>query len=371
MLSPSSVGTSDKIASKPDDTSSFTEAWVKRKDDFTSNDRAGSERSGRNFHADWFAAFEWLAYNRDRKKTFCSVCTSHSQSRKGNFNFKYGKGFDNWKKGQDKMKEHEKSQTHKAAVCAMENSNLSIASTISSLKLEKQNLRMQGLISHLHTLKTLLRQGVPIRGDTDEDSNIYQFNLDKAVTDSGLKLLLKEKHYVFAHDILEEQKQMLVLEARRGLLERIRQCEFFSILADESSDITKKEQLSFSNRTCNDQYEVSKHFICIFECSQCLTSDALLSYIEDILLRCHLDGAQMSGMGFDGAAAMKSLARKMKEKVAPNAIYIHCFAHCHELVVKDVIKESTLLSSSLELCQSLYAMVGAYPKRIQVFEDIQ
>ena len=65
------------------------------------------------------------------------------------------------------MKEHEKSQTHKATVCAMENLNLSIASTITSLKLEKQNLRMQGLISHLHTLKKLLRQGVPIRGNTD------------------------------------------------------------------------------------------------------------------------------------------------------------------------------------------------------------
>ena len=71
------------------------------------------------------------------------------------------------------MKEHEKSQTHKAAICAMEKSNLSIVSTITSLKLEKQNLRMQGLIPHLHTLKTLLHLGTPIRGDTDEDSNIY------------------------------------------------------------------------------------------------------------------------------------------------------------------------------------------------------
>ena len=49
----------------------------------------------------------------------------------------------------------------------------------------------------------------------------------------------------------------------------------------------------------------------------------------------------------------------MKEKVAPNAILIHCFAHSNKLVEKDAIKESTLLSSSLELCQSLYAIVGA------------
>ena len=55
------------------------------------------------------------------------------------------------------MKEHEKFK-----LTTLEKSNLSIASTITPLKLEKKNLRMQGLISHLHTLKTLLHQDTPI-----------------------------------------------------------------------------------------------------------------------------------------------------------------------------------------------------------------
>ena len=178
-------------------------------------------------------------------------------------------------------------------------------------------------------------------------------------------MLYIEKHYVLAHDILEEQKQILFLEARRDLLDRIRQCEFFSILADESSDVTKKDQLSFSIRRCNDQYKVSEDFIGIFECSLGLISDALLSHIDT--LRCHFDGEQMAGMGFNGADAMSCLAKKM------NAMYIQCFEHCNELVVKDTIKESTMLSSSLELCQSLllHAIVGAYPKQIQVFVATQ
>ena len=94
-LSPSSDGTTGRITSKPDDTSTFAEPWVKKKEDFTSDDKTGSERSGRYIQADWFAAFEWLAYNREKKKAFCTVCTSHNQSRKGNLNFKYGEGFDN------------------------------------------------------------------------------------------------------------------------------------------------------------------------------------------------------------------------------------------------------------------------------------
>ncbi len=57
--------------------------------------------------------------------------------------------------------------------------------------------------------------------------------------------------------------------------------------------------------------------------------------------------------------------------IAPNAIYVHCFAHCNQLIVKDSIKNSNLMSSSLDLCQSLYAIIGAYPKRILLFEKIQ
>lgn len=243
----------------------------------------------------------------------------------------------------------------------------SVSSVCNSISLATQ----QGLISHLQTLKTLLRQGVAIRGSTDSESNIYQFDLDKAINDKGLKLLLDENRYVTAHDILEEQKQALVLSARRHLLDDILRRKFFSILADESSDVSKKEQLSFSVRTCNDNYEVSEDFVGIFECSQGLSSEALLHYTKDILLRCGMDGNRMAAMGFDGAAAMKSLARMLQADVAPNAIYVHCFAHCNELIVQDATKQSNLLSTSLDLCQSLYAIVGAYPKRILLFEEIQ
>jgi len=58
--------------------------------------------------------------------------------------------------------------------------------------------------------------------------------------------------------------------------------------------------------------------------------------MEDILLRCHLDGAEIAGMVFRRATDMKCRARKMKDKVAPNAIY-------NEVVLTEAIKESTLL----------------------------
>ena len=81
----------------------------------------------------------------------------------------------------------------RAACATMARVRRTIAATFSSLQVEKQQLWKQGLISHFKTLKTLLRQGIAVRGNTDLESNIYQFKLDKASSDKGLELLLKEK----------------------------------------------------------------------------------------------------------------------------------------------------------------------------------
>ena len=102
-----------------------------------------------------------------------------------------------------------------------------------------------------------------------------------------------------------------------------------------------------------------------------VSTDSLLHNIKGIHQRASLDGQKMVAMGFDGAAAMKSLAQELKSETAPNAISVHCFAHCTELIVKHAIKESGLLAASLDLCQSMHAIVGAYPKLILLFENIQ
>ena len=93
---------------------------------------------------------------------------------------------------------------------------------------------------------------------------------------------------------------MLVLTARRHLLENILKRNLFSIIVDKLSDVSKKEQLSFSVRTCNDNYEVSEDLVGIYECLQGLSSDTLMCYTKDILVRCSMDGHKMAAMGFDG-----------------------------------------------------------------------
>ena len=83
-----------------------------------------------------------------------------------------------------------------------------VACQIDNQHEKQQYLRRAGLIAHLDTMKTLLRQGLAIRGHNDEESNIIQFNRDKAKNNTALHLLMRENQY-FSHEILNEQEKLI------------------------------------------------------------------------------------------------------------------------------------------------------------------
>ena len=54
---------------------------------------------------------------------------------------------------------------------------------------------------------------------------------------------------------------MLIFECSEEFVARYPGEGFFSLLSDEWSDVSKKEQVSFSVRTCTDEYEVCEDFV--------------------------------------------------------------------------------------------------------------
>ena len=71
---------------------------------------------------------------------------------------------------------------------------------------------------------------------------------------------------------------------------------FFAIICDESSDISKTEQMPFSIRHCNDAYEVFEEFVGILPCDEGVASEALLKYVRDLLTRCCFPSRKMVGL---------------------------------------------------------------------------
>ena len=136
--------------------------------------------------------------------------------------------------------------------------------------------------------------------------------------------------------------------------------------------LLQKQYYNKSSILHSDEHYNVKDFFGIFESSFQLifsiSADALVTYITDMLLRCNLDPLKIVGIGFHSASTMKSEAAKLKTICGVRAFYFHCLAHCNELIVKDTHEISSMLSDLLGICQTLYALIGAYLKRIALLE---
>ena len=94
----------------------------------------------------------------------------------------------------------------------------------------------------LSSLKLLLRQGLAVRGHDEIEGNLMQLLLLRCEDNSDLKLWIKEKKYL-SSDIINEIMQIMSSSILRQLLVTIREASMYSLIVDEATDISKKEQM--------------------------------------------------------------------------------------------------------------------------------
>ena len=114
----------------------------------------------------------------------------------------------------------------------------------------------------------------------------------------------------------------------------------FSILADESKDISKQEQmvtvLRYVDKTMCTMYERFLTFVK----AESLNAEGLSDYIIRILREYDLDPALIVSQGYDGASAMSGSCSDVQQcikMIAPNATYVHCYAHYLNLALVDCV----------------------------------
>ena len=133
---------------------------------------------------------------------------------------------------------------------------------------------------------------------------------------------------------------------------------FFSVLADETTDISYQEQLTLCARYISDDFTVEECFLQFVPISD-LSGKSLASTILN----------KFSQIGYDGAAAMsgkRNCAQAHIRDVIPTALYVHCAAHSLNLAVSN---SCDLLSirNCMETIASVYNFFNA-PKRHNVLQ---
>ena len=114
----------------------------------------------------------------------------------------------------------------------------------------------------------------------------------------------------------------------RKLLETVRSC-IFSVMRDEYTDVSNKEQLTFCMRWVTNDIEVSEKFIGFYEIPD-ITSSTIVTVMKDILLKYQLNLDLCRGQCYDGASNMLGKSSCVATQIfaeQAKAHYTHRHAH--------------------------------------------
>ena len=269
---------------------------------------------------------------------------------------------------------------HKEAILKLAATNNSTAKGIDaqlSAQLDaNQRHHRQMLMKLLSCIKYLARQGLPFRGHHEDiqlfEGNLYQLLLLQAQDYPDMTTWLHKKEYI-SPEIVNEIIMAMGQSVLRQLLSEIRKSLWFSILADEATDISRHEQMSLSIRWVDDDYAVHEDTLGLIQLPN-TKSVTIFQAIKDILIRCSLPHSQCRGQAFDGAANMSGVRNGVQAQVkseASQALYVHCLAHNLNLCLKDVTKASDLVRNVMGFIYDLIQLIKFSPKRLTLFEILK
>ncbi|XP_042051664.1 zinc finger MYM-type protein 1-like [Salvia splendens] len=150
--------------------------------------------------------------------------------------------------------------------------------------------------------------------------------------------------------------------------------DYFAILADESSDVSQKEQLALCLRYVEKKRgKVVERFIGLVHVGD-TTSLSLRSAIMTLLVEHSLSSSKIRGQGYDGASNMKGEIHGLKTlimKDTPSAYYVHCFAHQLQLTLVAISKKNDDCSWLFETVSILLNVIGVSCKRNELLHEVQ
>ncbi|XP_071708766.1 uncharacterized protein [Rutidosis leptorrhynchoides] len=147
----------------------------------------------------------------------------------------------------------------------------------------------------------------------------------------------------------------------------------FALLVDESSDISKKEQMAIVLRYVDTHGLVKERFVGLVHVKD-TSSLSLKSSIDSFFTKHKVSLKQLRGQGYDGANNMRGEFNGLKAKIleeSTSAYNVHCFTHQLQLVVVAVARKHLAIVNFFDKLSVLMNIVCASCKRKDILLDIQ
>ena len=159
----------------------------------------------------------------------------------------------------------------------------------------------------------------------------------------------------------------------KSILVEARKAKIFSILVDETPDVSRQEQLTFLLRYVDSHCAVCERFVGVLQIAR-TDAESLHRSVMEMLRKHDLQLENIRGQGYDGAAAMSGQYTGLQSRlIAENntALYVHCHAHVLNLILVDTCSKNATARDLFGTVQSLYDFFSASSKRHTVFMKAQ
>ncbi|XP_050115692.1 uncharacterized protein LOC126593642 [Malus sylvestris] len=230
----------------------------------------------RRFVVSWFEEHDWLEYSISKDAAFCLHCDlfkiNFSQLGSNAFT---RVGFKKWKNARECFDKHVgpigsfHNKAREAASYLMNQKTHIEVVVIKQLENECMKYRLC-LNASIHCTKFLLQQGLPFRGHDESDTSnnrgnyleLLQFLADH---DEKIKEVVLENASgnlkLIAPSIQKDIVNSCAFETIKAIMKEVKESKFFSIMVDESHDISTKEQMAVILRYVDNKGQVIERFV--------------------------------------------------------------------------------------------------------------
>ena len=294
------------------------------------------------FRSEWYINRKWLEYSIDKDVAFCFYCYLFGQDagKQGGGETFVTKGFKLWNQ-LAKLDSHVGgvNSAHNQAVKKSEDL-LKEKQHIQSVLVKQSNkdkfeYRVQ-LSVIVDCIRFLLCRGLAFCGydesqGSSDKGNFLEFlqfledhneSINEVLQNASknCKLTHSDIQKDIVNAITHETSKVIIKDLHNG---------FFSILVDESCDISVKEQMSHVLRYVNKKGIIIVWFLGVIHVANA-TGLSLKYAIECLLCEHNLSLSNLCGQGYDRASNMQGDINSLKTlilKENKSAFYVHCFAH--------------------------------------------
>ncbi|XP_028395696.1 52 kDa repressor of the inhibitor of the protein kinase-like [Dendronephthya gigantea] len=204
-----------------------------------------------------------------------------------------------------------------------------IAAKLSKQISEQQVRSKMGLLSIIDTIIRLGMRGIALRGNWikkrgEENGNLIFFLNWKSEFDKTLKdhLQYSPRNAKFTSPRIQNEI-ISICESiiREKIIAKIQ--TYWSLMADETTDVSSTEQMSICIRFVNSKLEVCEEFLGFVKLTK-MDAQSVYDVLIPTLEGWGLDLTALVGQGYDGASVMSGSKNGLHKKVTdhyPNAVY--------------------------------------------------